>query len=302
MDVTLTGDVSLRRPPQSEDAAHDLKQLKIALNRLGFYTPAPDTGMTDEIDNQLADATYAFQRWATIYFDDTQIGPGSTTERVLNEELAVQDDGHGLYIWRTVQDDHVRHDHAVRDGRRFYWNDPPDGGNPGEDYNCRCWAEPIALPYHPWKEWVREREAKRRVEENLAPEKGLANVDPVLIQPGLDAIKPVYPLETVLGILIGGSPFKTAIRFLEMSLRDSEWSFGHHKTQTKWNNRMIKRGWTEEKITETIQNGKRFDAPNEVNKGNKAVRYEYEGNFVVRDEITKEIIQLGDKSFERRLK
>ena len=24
----------------------------------------------------------------------------------------------------------------------FNWHIPPEGGNPGEDYNCRCWAEP----------------------------------------------------------------------------------------------------------------------------------------------------------------
>ncbi len=46
------------------------------------------------------------------------------------------------YIWRTKKDDKVRGTHAEREGKIFNRHVPPDGGNPGEDYNCRCWAEP----------------------------------------------------------------------------------------------------------------------------------------------------------------
>ena len=46
------------------------------------------------------------------------------------------------YIWRTKKDDKVRGAHAEREGKIFNRHVPPDGGNPGEDYNCRCWAEP----------------------------------------------------------------------------------------------------------------------------------------------------------------
>ena len=46
------------------------------------------------------------------------------------------------YIWRTVGDDKVRSAHAEREGKIFNWHVPPEGGHPGEDYNCRCWAEP----------------------------------------------------------------------------------------------------------------------------------------------------------------
>ncbi|MGH1455831.1 MAG: phage minor head protein [Alphaproteobacteria bacterium] len=49
----------------------------------------------------------------------------------------------GQYIWRTVGDDKVRDAHKGYDGQVFSWNNPPEGGNPGEDYNCRCWADPI---------------------------------------------------------------------------------------------------------------------------------------------------------------
>lgn len=47
------------------------------------------------------------------------------------------------YIWSTVGDDRVRETHATNDGKRFYWNDPPDEtGHPGEDVQCRCVADP----------------------------------------------------------------------------------------------------------------------------------------------------------------
>lgn len=47
------------------------------------------------------------------------------------------------YIWRTQMDDRVRPRHADREGKEFAWDDPPLGGHPGEDYNCRCYAETL---------------------------------------------------------------------------------------------------------------------------------------------------------------
>lgn len=49
----------------------------------------------------------------------------------------------GAYIWRTQSDDNVRSSHTVRDGKMYQWDNPPEGGHPGEDYGCRCTAEPI---------------------------------------------------------------------------------------------------------------------------------------------------------------
>lgn len=49
----------------------------------------------------------------------------------------------GKYIWRTAQDEKVRTEHAEREGKTFDFAKPPKGGNPGEDYNCRCSAEII---------------------------------------------------------------------------------------------------------------------------------------------------------------
>ena len=46
------------------------------------------------------------------------------------------------YIWRMQRDGKVRPSHAANDGRVFAWDAPPATGHPGEDYGCRCTAEP----------------------------------------------------------------------------------------------------------------------------------------------------------------
>lgn len=54
------------------------------------------------------------------------------------------------YTWRTVGDERVRKTHDEVDGRVFQWGSPPDetdGNEPGQDFQCRCWAEPILPEY-----------------------------------------------------------------------------------------------------------------------------------------------------------
>lgn len=46
------------------------------------------------------------------------------------------------YIWRTRGDNKVRASRAANNGRIFSWDNPPPTGHPGEDYGCRCWAQP----------------------------------------------------------------------------------------------------------------------------------------------------------------
>lgn len=46
------------------------------------------------------------------------------------------------YIWRTRGDNKVRTAHAGNNGRVFSWDNPPPTSHPGEDFGCRCWAEP----------------------------------------------------------------------------------------------------------------------------------------------------------------
>ncbi len=54
------------------------------------------------------------------------------------------------YIWRTSRDERVRKRHVALEGRRFSYDDPPvvdlrtgRKAHPGEDYQCRCIAEPF---------------------------------------------------------------------------------------------------------------------------------------------------------------
>lgn len=57
-----------------------------------------------------------------------------------------RDIGVDSYVWRTVGDERVRETHEEVDGQTFSWDSPPsetDDNHPGEDYQCRCWAEPI---------------------------------------------------------------------------------------------------------------------------------------------------------------
>jgi uncharacterized protein with gpF-like domain len=77
------------------------------------------------------------------------------------KQVRYEESGVRSYIWKTVNrpvqakggvyvKGMVRHDHAVLDGTTQRWNNPPitnrDTGarnNPGEDYNCRCYAIPV---------------------------------------------------------------------------------------------------------------------------------------------------------------
>lgn len=64
-------------------------------------------------------------------------------------QLRQQALGVDRYIWRTSQDERVRPMHAELDGTEQRWDRPPvtnpqgDRNHPGEDYQCRCQAEPV---------------------------------------------------------------------------------------------------------------------------------------------------------------
>ena len=60
----------------------------------------------------------------------------------LINELRQRDLGIRQYIWRSRDDGKVRSSHAHYDDQIFSWDDPPEGGHPGQAFNCRCHAEP----------------------------------------------------------------------------------------------------------------------------------------------------------------
>lgn len=81
------------------------------------------------------------QRWA-----DDQVGK-------LFADLAKERQtsaGFPGYIWRTQMDSKVRTKHRAYENTFHLWSNPPAAGSadyrlhvhPGQDFNCRCWAEP----------------------------------------------------------------------------------------------------------------------------------------------------------------
>lgn len=54
-----------------------------------------------------------------------------------------KDLGIDKYRWRTSGDERVRDSHRELEGEIFSWDKPPSVGHPGEDFQCRCTAEPI---------------------------------------------------------------------------------------------------------------------------------------------------------------
>lgn len=48
-----------------------------------------------------------------------------------------------FYRWRTSEDERVRPLCRSLANKIFSWDDPPEGGHPGEKPLCRCYAEPV---------------------------------------------------------------------------------------------------------------------------------------------------------------
>ncbi len=70
---------------------------------------------------------------------ENEHAPNPYAREILIDDMRRHEEDY--YVWRTMEDEKVRESHASRDGKVYNWNLPPVGGNPGEDYNCRCWAE-----------------------------------------------------------------------------------------------------------------------------------------------------------------
>ena len=78
------------------------------------------------------------------------------------------------------------------------------------------------------------------------------------------------------------------------------WKLGGHHSAVKWQNEMVKRGWTPQQIDEAIAGGQKFTAPNKVNPVNTATRYVHPqtGRSVVVDDVTNEVLHVGGDGFQ----
>lgn len=162
------------------------------------------------------------------------------------------------YIWTTVGDDKVRPEHAAREGQVFAWDDPAISP-PGTEHECRC----TAVPYH-----------------------GI--VDP--------PIEPVYPELALLPLFRVGRLLSAWRALGRQRAASRNWQLSPTKSPTKWRNQVEKGNWTPEKISDTIRNGSAQAVKNE-RTGGPATLYQKDGNFVVRDDKTGDILQLSRPGF-----
>jgi hypothetical protein len=138
-------EIELNRPFAANGGVdeYDVRQMKKALNRLGYYTPYEETGITGIADRGMFAALKEFQTRYGLSASGTA-KPGDETVAALNKALAAEPEGR--YIWRTVGDRRVRSEHAALDGTLRDFSDSPD---PGDDFNCRCWAESLKDAINP---------------------------------------------------------------------------------------------------------------------------------------------------------
>ena len=130
-------DITLNKPFAANMAVDefDVRRMKKALNRLGYYSPYEKTGITGIPDKDVFTALKAFQKNQGLQPTGTA-RPGDETVTKLASEAARKKSGQ--YIWRTVGDGKVRDSHAKLSGTLRDLANSPD---PGEEFNCRCWAD-----------------------------------------------------------------------------------------------------------------------------------------------------------------
>lgn len=120
--------------PNTSNEEFDILQLKKALNQLGYYTPRADTGIKPIADKEIFEALKAFQKDYALK-STGELRPDDENVQAINKALQTTE---GVYMWHTVNDDNVRDAHKDFHNTIRDWSNSPD---PGEDFNCRCWAE-----------------------------------------------------------------------------------------------------------------------------------------------------------------
>lgn len=109
----------------------------------------------DDVEVMVARAVAEGQRWedlATDLQDKFKIAENRAKLIAVDQvgklygniqQLRQQQLGVEKYIWRTVNDNRVRPEHRVREGKLFSWDKPPSGGHPGHEIRCRCFPDPF---------------------------------------------------------------------------------------------------------------------------------------------------------------
>jgi RHS repeat-associated protein len=79
-----------------------------------------------------------------------------------------------------------------------------------------------------------------------------------------------------------------------------KWKMPTQNGAPKMQRQMQQRGWTPQDITDAMENGQKFPAPNNVNPANSATRYvnPTSGQSVVVDDVTGEVLHVGGPGFK----
>ena len=102
----------------------------------------------DKLERKASQGRLTYEDYAT--FDKAKVIINFVAEEKREERTTTH------YIWRTRRDGKVRPSHAANNGETFAWDSPPPTGHPGEDFGCRCWAEPYELEAEDLQEYVNQ--------------------------------------------------------------------------------------------------------------------------------------------------
>ncbi len=144
---------------------NDVRALKKALNRLGYYTPPKKSGITKIADAAMLEALKKFQRDQKLKSDGI-ILPDGETAKAINKALSQQSSDKSVILqWHCAGDDNSCGACLERD-KTLVMNDDED--TPDCLGNCRCWVTQVdARPLLKGKPSEEVRLAIIKAEERL---------------------------------------------------------------------------------------------------------------------------------------
>lgn len=124
-----------------EDTAKKVEQ--VVLQALG------EGASNREIAKRLTEAFGMQRRRAALIARDQAAKFNGNLNRIRQTQAGITE-----YVWATALDERVRGNpggkypsarpsHWAREGKRYRWDAPPEGGHPGEAIQCRCIGRPI---------------------------------------------------------------------------------------------------------------------------------------------------------------
>ncbi|MCW1956351.1 MAG: phage minor head protein [Roseobacter sp.] len=131
--------------------------LLLRFTRDGFDAPLSAANVADVSGDKVAAIQAWSERLETIWVDyGDRPSRFNSVRRAMEENLITSFSGLinerrqralGIdqYIWRSRDDEKVRHEDTEHDDKVFDWDNPSETGHPGKAYNCRCFAEPHLL-------------------------------------------------------------------------------------------------------------------------------------------------------------